>query len=264
MRISRRYGVVLAIAAAGALAVAGVAVAGTASNGNVADFGASISPNKVPKKKFKAATLKFNSSTVFADPGVQPNGGATHRLQVWLDKNVKINPKATKTCNSDKIEGNITMAQAMAACGKSKVGTGKLEAYNFANPAHPVPGCGLSFNSKKGGKPALLVFVRTQVGGPTPQMSCKDPRNNNQGNVTVLLAGKIKNASGKYGYQIDINDIEQNAALPLQADAFKFKKGNYISARCKSKKKTWHFKAKHTYTDNVTVTDKKKQKCKRK
>jgi len=263
MRISRRYAIILAVAAAGALVVAGVAVAGTASNGNVTSIGASFSPNKVPKKEYKAGKVKFNSSTKFANPGVASEGGKTHRLQVWFDNDLKVNPKAVAKCNPAKISGNITMAVAMNACSKAKVGTGFYESYNGTNPSHPVPACALLFNgTPKNKKPTLLVFARAQAGGATPTISCKDPAHNTQGNVSVLLTGVYKSAKGDLGTQLDVNNIDSSSPLALTADTNTLKKGNYWSARCKDKNKTWNFQVRHTYSDGVKVTDKTSQKCK--
>src|SRR5215208_1488975 len=189
MRITRRYAVILALAAAAA--VAGIAIAATTST-----FTFKASPSKVPKHRYKAGSLKTNLETSYTNPGNSNPGGAVERTQIFLDKNWKINPKEAKKCSASQLS-NQTMAGAMAACKKAKVGKGIATAN--ANGAFIINGCVLLFNGKpQGKKPTLQVFTRVQASNPST-IDCSDPSHNTQGNVTVLLTGVLKNASGKYG-----------------------------------------------------------------
>jgi hypothetical protein len=254
MRIRRRYAVVLALAAAGALAVSGMALGAATST-----FSFKVSPNKVPKKKYKPVALSTDLQTSYTNPGNANPGGAVERTQIFLDKNFKINPKAAKKCSANQL-ANQTMAGAMAACKKAKVGKGTAQA--TANGAFDINGCVILFNGKpKGGNPTLQVFTRVQASNPS-NISCQDPANNNEGNTTILLTGVLKDASGKYGKVLDVNHITQAAAFPLTIFKTKIKKGNYISARCKAKNKKWNMQTRWTYNDGTKNTVKKSQKCK--
>jgi hypothetical protein len=254
MRIRRRYAVVVALAAAGALAVSGMALGAATST-----FSFKVSPNKVPKKKYKPVALSTDLQTSYTNPGNSNPGGAVERTKIFLDKNFKINPKAAKKCSANQL-ANQTMAGAMAACKKAKVGKGTAQA--TANGAFDINGCVLLFNGKpKGGNPTLQVFTRVQASNPST-ISCQDPANNNQGNTTILLTGVLKDASGKYGKVLDVNHITQAAAFPLTIFKTKIKKGNYISARCKAKSKKWNMQTTWTYNDGTKHTEKANQKCK--
>jgi hypothetical protein len=254
MRIRRRYAVIFALAAAGVLAVAGVAFAAATST-----FSFELSPNKVPKKTYKPAKLFTDLETSYSNPGNSNPGGAVERTQIYLDKNWKINPKAAKKCAASQL-ANQTMAGAMAACKKAKVGKGTAQA--TANGAFDVNACVLLFNGKpQGGNPTLQVFTRVQASNPS-NISCEDPANNNQGNTTILLTGVLKDASGKFGKVLDVDHITQAAAFPLTIFKTTIKKGNYISARCKSKSKTWNMQTTWTYNDGTKHTEKQNQKCK--
>jgi hypothetical protein len=249
MRIRRRYAVLIAVAAAGALVVSGIAMAASSST-----FTFKFSPTKVPKKDYKAGALETVLTTTYTNP---PD--AVERTQIYLDKNFKINPKAAAKCAASQLS-NKTMAQAMAACKKAKVGKGKATAQaNFGT----VNACVLLFNGKpQNNKPTLNVFTRAQA-SPNSQISCKDPANNNQGNATVLLKGVLKDADGKYGKVLDVDKITQASPFPLMVFDTKIKKGKYVSARCKADNKTWHMKTKWTYKSGASKTVHKTQKCKR-
>ncbi len=258
MRIRKRYAGILALAAAGAVAVAGVAFGAATS-----DFSFKATPSKVPKKKYKAGSLKTVLKTSYTNPGNGNPDGAVERTQIYLDKNFKVNPKAAKKCDPGQLSSQ-TMAGAMANCGKALVGSGKAQA---VAPFGDVNACVLLFNGKpQGGKPTLQVFTRVDA-KPNSQISCSNPKSNTQGNATILLTGVYKNASGKYGKILDVNHITKAAAFPLTIYNTKIKKGNYASARCKAKNRKWHMKVVWTYNkvgnqggDKTTV--KQTQKCK--
>jgi len=243
-----------ALAAAGALAVSGIAL-GAASS----EFNFKVSPNKVPKKKYKPVKLFTDLETSYTNPGNGNPGGAVERTQIYLDKNFKINPKAAAKCSASSLSGQ-TMAGAMANCSKALVGKGKATAVNPASNT-TVFACVLLFNGKpKGGKPTLQVFTRVDVTGN--KIDCSSPKTNTKGQIVVLLTGVLKNASGKYGKVLDVNHITDAAAFPLEIYKTTIKHGKYMTARCKSKSHKWHMQTKWTYNDNTKSTVHKTQKCK--
>jgi len=261
MRIKRRRSaVILALVAAGAMVVTGVALAATASNGDDSDFTFKFSPNKVPKKKPQKGALATDLFNKYLNPGNANPGGAVNRTQIFLDDDFKINPKVTPKCNPAAISGNIPMSAAMAACGSSLVGKGTATA--SANGAFTINGCVLLFNgAPQGGKPTLQVFTRVQVASPS-SILCGTPSSNNQGNATILLSGVVKGASGDYGIQLDINHITNAAAFPLTEFKTVIKRGKYFSGRCHDGNHKWNLKTTWTYNDNVKETEKHTQKCK--
>jgi hypothetical protein len=254
MRISRRLAVILALSAAGALAVAGIAIAAPSST-----FSFNFSPSKVPKKKYKPGALETNLVTHYTNPGNNNPGGAVERTQIYLDKNWKINPKVAGRCKSSKLSGK-TMKQAMAACPKALVGKGTATA--TANGQFTIHGCVLLFNGKpQKKKPTLQVFTRVVASNPS-HITCSNPKQNSQGNATVLLKGVLKDASGAYGKVLDVNHITQSASFPLEVFKTKIKKGNYVTARCKAKNKKWKMQTTWTYNNGAKKTVQQTQKCK--
>lgn len=255
MRIRSRYIAVVALAVAGALAIAGIALASATST-----FTFRAIPNKAPKHKFKGGALKTDLKTAYTNPGNQNPGGAVDRTQLYFDKDFRVNPKAAPKCSPTQVEGTITMQQAMQACRSALVGKGRAAA---TTGTFTVPGCVLLFNGKpKGKKPTLVIFTRLEAAPPPNNtIDCSNPASNTHGNTNVLLNGVYKGASGKYGEVLDVTHITQSAALPLVDYRTKVKRGDYASARCAAKNKTWDMKVIWTYNDGTKTTVHKTQKC---
>jgi hypothetical protein len=250
MRIKRRTAVVLAIAAAGALATTGFALANTASDGNISGVKFSFKPSKLPKKKFHKGALTLGTSTSFAHPPDQP-GGDVDRVQVFIDDDIKLNGDAAPKCNPSGFSSNTTMAAAMAACGNAQIGKGLA---HVAQTAGGFPGCVLTFNGVN-----KQVVLYTRIFASTP-INCSDPRNNTGGDTSVTLFGKLKKASGDFGTMLDVDTTV--TALPLGDFTSRIQKGKYATARCHDGNKKLNVKAVHTYNDGVKSTDKVSEKCK--
>src|SRR6266536_5632693 len=98
MRISRRFAAILALAAAGAVAVAGIALA--APDGNSSTVTMKFSPNKVPKKKYKSGKIKVHTHTDYTSPGNVGAGGFVKRAQIYFDDDIKLNTGSAPTCKA--------------------------------------------------------------------------------------------------------------------------------------------------------------------
>ena len=98
MRNRRRFAVITALAAAGALAVAGIAIAATTST-----FSFKMSPSTAPKTTYKNGSLFTDLETHYTNPGNNKPGGAVERTQIFLDKNFKINTGAAGKCSASQL-----------------------------------------------------------------------------------------------------------------------------------------------------------------
>ncbi len=254
MRSRRRVTVVLALAAAMSLAVAGIAYAAISST---AVF--KFSPNKVSKTTPKAGKINVHTHTNYSDV----NSQYTDRAQLYFDSDFKVNTSTLGKCNKTSISGTKTMKQAMAACGSKLIGTGTATAAAGGNVVHA---CVLAFNGSGSGGHVLL-FTRANVAPPF-SINCSSPKTNTAGNTNVLLDGALK-AAGKAGYGklLDFNHIHDASALPLtdfnvtvgkQASAPNASK--WISAKCSHSNKTWKLQTKFTYSAGTQTTN-ATQKC---
>jgi hypothetical protein len=250
MRIKRRTAVVLAIAAAGALATTGFALANVAANGNVSAVKFNFSPTKLPKKKFHKAALTLGTKTVFNNAPPLP-GGDTSRVQLFIDDDIKLNGNAAPQCNP-AFSSQTTMAQAMSQCGNAKIGTGTTHS---ANTAGNIPGCVLVFN---GTNKRVILYSRLFTSG----FNCSNPSTNNGGAITITLFGKLKPASGDFGTLLDVPNIDALTPAPLGDFTAKIKKDGYIKGRCHDGNHKLNVKGVHTYNDGVKSTDNVSVKCK--
>jgi hypothetical protein len=267
-KLKRRSAAILAVAAAGAVAVAGIALANSQTLA-----GSKFAPSKLPKNTFKAGSLFVHTHATYTNPGNANPGGATERAQLYFDDDGKLNPAATPRCDPAALSGNITMAQAMAACASAKVGAGTAQA--TANGAFFVNGCALIFNGKNNaqGQPTSLVFTRVQVASPPDNnITCESPASNTKGNTSILLKGAIKpnpadvpgtSNDGDFsgGKMVDYNNITDVAALPLTDFNVKVQKANYVSARCHDADKRLNIRGKFTYNNGTSQLAAASQAC---
>src|ERR1700752_1552127 len=229
MRMGRRSAIVTALAIAGALSAAGVALG---AGDSTATF--EFTPDKVPKDTYRKGSLFVHTHTTYSGLG----STFTSRAQLNFDDDLRISTQGIPRCNTARVSGNITMQQAMAACGNARVGNGRAEA-NLATPGD-IKGCVLAFNGQpSGGRPTLLLFTRLQIPG---SINCSNPAQNTDGNGSVLLQGLLKGASGDFGRQLDGNNIPQTA--PLSDFRVTVERGSYVSARCNDADRQWNLRTK--------------------
>jgi hypothetical protein len=249
MRSKRRVTVILALAAALSLAVAGIAYAAITSTVSF-----KFSPNTgVPKTSFKAGKINVHTHTNYSDV----NSQWTDRAQLYFDSDFKVNTAALGKCNKSSISGTKTMQQAMSACGSKLIGTGTATAAAGVNTVHA---CVLAFNgSGTGGH--VLLFTRANAAPPFT-INCSNPSSNTQGNTNVLLDGALKAANKPgYGKLLDFTGIHAASPLPLTDFNVTVGKGvapnatNYISAKCSHSPKVWKLQTKFTYSSGTQTVN---------
>ena len=255
-RFKKRYAAVLALGAAGALAVAGVALGAGNSTATI-----NFTPVNLANPGFTDGKLFVKTTTAYTNPGNANPGGATERAQLYFDDDIRVNTNAAPKCDPNDISSaTTTLAAAQAACGSSLVGSGTAKAIFDPPPAGPptneVNGCVRIYNGL-GAASEILLFARIQVGVP-PDNTINCSTNGSQGNVTVLLEGDLKAAGAvpgtgdadyqdpdncsapvRLGCQLDVNNITDHAALPLSEFNVSIQKivagtaNDFSQARCK-------------------------------
>jgi len=264
MRIRMRYAAPLALAAVAVVALAGIALA--APDGNSSSVqGSGFKPTTLPLNTYKAGALFVHTHANYAHPGVGVQGGYTERAQLYFDNDGKLNTTGVPRCDKSKVQGNITMKQAMAACGSAKVGQGTAQALSGTVT---VNGCVLVFNGKPtaSGQPTDLIFTRVKASAPS-NITCTSPSQNTQGTTSVLLEGIVKPNPASLGpdfqggKMLDVDHITSVSPLPLTDFKVTTQRGSYISARCHDANKQLNIKAKFTYTDGQSDTVGSSQAC---
>jgi hypothetical protein len=246
MRFRRRHVAIFAVAAIGALAAAGAALAITDNNSSV-NF--KFTPNSPPfsKTTFKSGSLFVHTHTNFAHPGVKASGGFVKDVKLYFDSDMKFNPGSVPVCN--KSLANTTEAQAMAKCGNALVGKGAAQATNSTNGT--IPGCVLAFNGPKNsaGQPTIILHSRFVMPSPCPT----NPSTSSTGNVDAILTGTLKPANkAGYGKVLDVPNIDTQP-LPLKDFTTTVKRGSYVQARCSAS--PLRVQGKFTYSGSGQAAD---------
>jgi len=248
MRIKRRLIVVCALAATAALGAVGAAQAIDASSTSTL----AVSPSTGLGSAGKAVKLTVHTHTNYTGSGTK-----TLRARLFFDKNITFSPNVVPKCATAAVSGNITMKQAMTACGTKLVGTGTAKA-NLASPGD-IGGCVLAFNAADastaaGAQPGILLFTRLQIPGA---INCANPATNQNGNGSILLSaplatnpasttpgGALTPAYYQGGKWLDFNNIPQTAPLSdfnvqtgkgAPGTNLTGAKANYIKAKCTSR-----------------------------
>jgi hypothetical protein len=224
MRIRRRYAAIFAVAAVGALAAAGAALAIT-NNASRVNF--KFTPNSPPfsKTTFKSGSLFVHTHTDFASPGVKAQGGFVKDVKLFFDNDMKFNPGSVPVCSQSL--ANTNEQQAMAKCGNALVGRGTAQATNTAGAT--IPGCVLAFNGPKNGAGQPTIILHSRFVMPSP---CPNPSTSTGGSVDAILKGTLKPANkAGFGKMLDVPNIDQQP-LPLKDFTTTVKKGSYVQARC--------------------------------
>ena len=202
MRVERRWVTAAALAAVGMLSVAGVAVGAGDSTATL-----QFTPDKAPKDTYRNGSLFVHTHTDYT------GATKTSRAQLLFDDDLRIRTEGIPRCSVAGISGNLTMQQAMAACGNARVGSGRAQA-NLSTPGD-VEGCVLAFNALDanpnvgGNQPGILLLTRLKF-PPIGTFNCSNPASNGGGDVSVVLQGKLTGASGDLGTQLDVNNIPVN------------------------------------------------------
>lgn len=261
------HSVTLAVALIGTVVGAGIAFA--ANDGNTSSLSAHFSPHRVPQWQFKRGELNLHAHTTYAHSPSDPKGAMLERLAVALDDDFKLDVDAVPTCDHPLV--NLTMKQAVAACGKSRVGTGTAR---VTDGAHSFPACLLAFNAQPSdGKPGLLLYTRWEFAGPNSTIDCSHPAPNVEGNVTWVFAGELKRGRGDFGRRLVVDHISSfqvgggkgpgvgGSKIALTDLRLALKRREYVRARCHDRNKTWNVKGKFTYTDGQSDTSRSTQTC---
>jgi hypothetical protein len=236
---------ILTLALAGALGVAGIAYAAV----NTQTITGKVSPKKLPKSTKVPVSLSVNvSSTNPANPGGVPN--ATNLAEVDFDKDIKIQQKGFPTCDPSQFGSQTTTQDVKNACPDAILGTGSATVQLGALQIH-AQAIGANV---KGNKILLLAYTAETGGVP-------------------LLGTVVKSKGGsKYGQELSVPvpplaggaGVITQFGLNVKKIKYKFhgKTLGYVSSSCKDKK--INFQARFTDTQGQVAKGNSTQPCKQK
>ena len=270
--------VVLALAAAGALAVTGMALAAGSSTAVL-----SFSPTN-PHGVDTSGRLFLGTRTDYTA------ATSTTRIQLNLDDDFQFNPNSFPKCNPADISGDMTMQEAMAECGPPAGAANNAWLYptslshssngtaGFSLLTETPTACVLVFNGA-GATSEVLLFIRIQLEGVSP-IDCGSPATNTNGDTSFLVTGDLKanpaiggdytdpdNCSApdpRRGCTLDLNNVS-DGPLRLKALNIAFKRANYVRARCvdpPAGNRQWNLRGTFTYASPAGMqTTNRSQTC---
>ncbi len=240
------------------VAVIAVAAIASAASSNTTTASVKVKPSTLSKTKFKPIKLTIGVTTLKkGDPGTPTHPtlfpSPSKKTDVALDGDFKFTTKGLATCAAAKLVGT-TSSQALAACGKAKVGSGHATACasnGAGSCALAVPAQVLAFNGKpKAGNPTLLLWTSNAVTGQT------------------TLPGVIKPTSGKFSHTLFVKvpplgggagSITDFKTTVSRKYTVKGKTRHYTTARCSHK--SLGIQATFKFTDGTTSKSTASAKC---
>jgi hypothetical protein len=260
---AHRTAIALALATAGTLAVTGIALAAASST-----VVFSFSPSN-PHGELVAGQLSFGTHTEYTGATDQ-----TTRIQLSFDDDFQFKPNSIPRCRPAEISGNITMQEAMQACGPPagaaknayfSPSTAEANGTALFNLGTEFPtACVLAFNGS-GQLREILLFIRVKIDQHLGPIDCGSPTTNTDGDQSFLVEGDLKanpaiggdftdpdNCSApdpRRGCQLDLTDVT-NPPLRLVDLNVELRRANYFRARCidpPAGNRRWNLQATFTY-----------------
>lgn len=176
---------------------AGAAQGESFQEGNLRiSFSGGFAPHSLPRERPAPVTIELNSS-ISTDDGSQPP--PLRSLEIALNSQGRLSTRGLPVCTSSALQSTTT-GSALARCRAALVGHGSFGAAVASSQALiPARGKILAFNSRQGGKPALLLHLY----GTTPvQATFVLPltiEHRQKGQLGTALATKIPVLAGGLG-----------------------------------------------------------------
>jgi hypothetical protein len=237
----RLAGLVVAAGAAGTLLTAGVALGANSSLSFSFRCDGQPVPNQCPK-----ATRTAGKLALLAQP--DPLARA-RRIQFLFDNDFRFRPWVVPKCAPNQI-ASADMAQAIAACGPTLIGTGTAAFGDPGGGSH-VFGCLLLFNGTNDPStrdPRILFYLRYREEQSPNQLHCEDdPASNHGGDGTGVSPAILKTvAQGDYHTELDY-PAPSFGFIPLGRLAFDLDADGYMRARCNDPDHVWNLRTKITF-----------------
>lgn len=164
---NRKAKVLLGTCMLGALALTATSQAEVAQKGSLrVSFEGRISPHALPRHGAAPITVSLGGQISSTAKGRKPPQLRT--IRVAINRNGRLDMTGLPTCRYDDVQPSTTV-NAMAACGRAKVGEGTFSADVLIPEQSPFPSKGevTVFNGTEGGKPVLFAHVYGTVPVPT-------------------------------------------------------------------------------------------------
>jgi hypothetical protein len=187
-------------------------------------FDADFAPHVLPRRRPAPVRIEISGSVATTDGSHPP---PLDRLEVELNRNGHVYTKGLPSCSPSLLQSTST-AEAKTRCGNALVGRGSFTADVAFGSIKPVTAKGeiLAFNSRRAGKPALLLHF---FGGVPIRFTLVVPLRIGQhrdGEFGTVLRTRIPKLANGFG---SITHIDLSLGRRW---TFGGKRRSYLSAAC--------------------------------
>lgn len=185
-------------------------------------FDANFDPHSLPRTRPAPVRIEIQGSIATTDGSHPP---ALRWLEVELNRHGQLATGGLPVCSAPLLQ-STTSEQALARCGDARVGRGEFHAVVALGGDVPTSGKILAFNSRLGGKPALLLHFSADV--PTRFTLVVPLRiaRRSKGEFGTLLRTRVPKLAGGLG---SITQIDLKIGRRYSSGG---KSRSYVSAAC--------------------------------
>ncbi|MDQ3724361.1 MAG: hypothetical protein M3335_00485 [Actinomycetota bacterium] len=185
-------------------------------------FDADFAPRSLPRDRPAPVAVEISGSIAATDGSHPP---ALRWLEMELHRSGRFSTRGLPVCTAPVLQSTSTK-EALARCGPARVGRGSFRADVNLGEGIAATGTMLAFNSRKAGKPALLLHLFASVPVRFTMVVPLAIGHRREGQFGTVLRARIPKLGGGLG---SITEID--LAIDRRY-SFAGKRRSYLSAAC--------------------------------
>ncbi len=185
-------------------------------------FSGNFTPHVLPRLQAAPVDVAIHGKVATTDGSHPP---PLRWIEIKLNRNGRIYSKGLPVCTAPTLQSTSTEA-ALSRCGGARVGRGNFQAEVILGRSIPVAGKIYAFNSRRGGKPALLLHL---FAGAPVRFTLVVPLtigHRREGDFGTVLRARIPKLGGDLG---SVTEIDLTIGRRY---TFGGKRRSYVSAAC--------------------------------
>jgi hypothetical protein len=187
-------------------------------------LGAEYTPHTLPRQRPAPISVEVVGAIETTDGSHPP---ALRRLELSVNRNGRISTAGLPICTAPQLQSTTT-EQALAHCGGARVGRGSFHAQLALGGEDDIPATGriLAFNSRRNGKPALLVHLFIGVPVRVTMIIPIAIGHREEGQFGTVLRARIPKLGGGLG---SVTEIDLKLGRRYE---FRGERRSYLAAAC--------------------------------
>ena len=187
-------------------------------------FGAEFTPSTLPRERPAPITVEVAGAIATTD-GTHPP--PLRKLEMEINRHGRIETTGLPTCTAALLQSTTTR-EALARCGSARVGSGSFGAQLALGVGKDVPATGkaIVFNSRRDGKPEMLVHLFIGVPVRVTMVVPITIGHREEGEYGTVLRAPIPKLGGGLG---SVTEIELKIGHRY---TFGGKRRSYLAAAC--------------------------------